>query len=69
VQLRALLANGRGVESRYRVTGSVRFACAPPPQQRQLQREAESVLARAEAMLRTADHAADTPAAFAAAVA
>ena len=33
VQLRAFHANGRGVESRYRVKGSVRFA--PPPSQRQ----------------------------------
>ena len=33
VQLRAYHANGRGVESRYRVKGSVRFARAPPASQ------------------------------------
>lgn len=63
VQLRALHANGRGVESRYRVRGSVRFARAPPPPPQQ-QQAAEAVIA-AEAMLGVAD----STAAHAAAVA
>ena len=51
VQLRAFHANGRGVESRYRVKGSVRFARAPPPAPSQQQEAAAAAVIAAEAML------------------